>query len=150
MSRRSDKALSARSIDAIHAVVEQRALSAAGQAVADLAAQQRLRDQARRDHEDALIAWEAIVTSSGKLDFTLGLSWATEFAARGVRLKHSETDVEDAERMSDETRVRWRQAASSKERSQRDLYRAVKAVRSERDEARLAEQADLACLRSLT
>lgn len=150
MSRRSDKALSAQSIDAIHAVLEQRALSAAGQAVADLAGRQRLRDQARRDHEDALIAWETIVTSSGKLDFTLGLSWASEFAARGVRLKHSETEFEDAERLSAEARARWQQAASSKERSQRDLYSAVKAVRSERDEARLAEQADLACLRALT
>lgn len=150
MSRRSDKALSAQSIDAIHAVLKQRALSAAGQAMADLAARQRLRDQARRDHEDALAAWEAIVTSSGKLDFALGLSWTSEFAARGIRLKQSETEVDDAERLSDEARMRWQQAASSKKRSQRDLHRAAKAVRSERDEARLAEQADLACLRAVT
>ena len=150
MTRRSQKALSARSIDAIQTVLEQRAVRAAGQALAELAARQRLRDQARRDHEGALAAWEAIVTSSGKLDFTLGLSWASEFSARGVRLKRSESEVEDAERLSDEARARWRQAASSKERSQRDLHRAVKMVRSERDEARLAEQADLACLRAVT
>ena len=150
MGRRSEKALAAQSIDAIQAVLEQRALSAAGQALADLAARQRLRDQARRDHENALAAWEAVVTSSGKLDFTLGLSWASEFAARGIRLKRSEAEVEDAKRQSDEARACWRQAASSKERTQSDLYRATKAVRSERDEARLAEQADLACLRAMT